>query len=150
MIENDIENSGYFPLQEDILNLVKGATLNDNGDTFFRVIIASNLAQIAGAMRAEIVDALGERTMLNLYVCGTMPSGSGKSQAQNKILDDITQGFKTVLQQQILPRAHDKKVEELARVQVLAGGQVTTPNTTSSMLIKAARQPIEDEYKSSS
>ena len=148
MIENDIENSGYFPLQEDILNLVKGATLNDNGDTFFRVIIASNLAQIAGAMRAEIVDALGERTMLNLYVCGTMPSGSGKSQAQNKILDDITQGFKTVLQQQILPRAHDKKVEELARVQVLAGGQVTTPNTTSSMLIKAARQPIEDEYKS--
>ena len=92
-IESDIESSGYHPLQEDILNLVRGATLNNNGDTFFRVVIASNLAQIAGAMRAKIKDALGEETLLNLYVCGTMPSGSGKSQAQNKILDDITQGL---------------------------------------------------------
>ena len=142
-IESDIESSGYHPLQEDILNLVRGATLNNNGDTFFRVVIASNLAQLAGAMRAKIKDALGEETLLNLYVCGTMPSGSGKSQAQNKILDDITQGFKTVLQQQILPKAHDKQLELLARVQVTA-----ETGTPSPILVKAARQPMEDEYKS--
>ena len=142
-IESDIESSGYHPLQEDILNLVRGATLNNNGDTFFRVVIASNLAQIAGAMRAKIKDALGEETLLNLYVCGTMPSGSGKSQAQNKILDDITQGFKTVLQQQILPRAHDKQLELLARVQVTAETGQPSP-----VLVKAARQPMEDEYRS--
>lgn len=142
-IESDIESSGYHPLQEDILNLVRGATLNNNGDTFFRVVIASNLAQIAGAMRAKIKDALGEETLLNLYVCGTMPSGSGKSQAQNKILDDITQGFKTVLQQQILPRAHDKQLELLARVQVTAEQGAYSP-----LLVKAARQPMEDEYRS--
>ena len=40
MIEEDIKNSGYFPLQEDILDLVKGATLNDNGDTFIDLILS--------------------------------------------------------------------------------------------------------------
>lgn len=143
MIEEDIKNSGYFPLQEDILDLVKGATLNDNGDTFFRVVIASNLAQVAGAMRAKVVDSLGEETMLNLYVCGTMPSGSGKSQAQNRVLDDVTQGFKMVFQQQIMPDAYKHQVEFLANQQVIF--ETGAPNPIA---VECAKKPIEDEYKS--
>ena len=72
MIEQDIENSSYFPIQEDILKLIRGVTLNNNGDTFFRALIASNLAQIAGAMRARVTDPFNEETTLNLYVCGTI------------------------------------------------------------------------------
>ena len=34
-IKEDIEQSRYHPLQEDILKLVRGTTLNTNGDTFF-------------------------------------------------------------------------------------------------------------------
>ena len=42
-IEEDINKGSYFKLQEDILKLVRGTTLNTNADTFFRLIIASNL-----------------------------------------------------------------------------------------------------------
>lgn len=143
MIEQDIENSSYFPIQEDILKLIRGVTLNNNGDTFFRALIASNLAQIAGAMRARVTDPFNEETTLNLYVCGTMPSGSGKSQAQSRVLDDITQGFKDVFVRTILPEAHSRQVDIIATEQVML--EIGSVNPAA---IEIAKKPIEEEYYS--
>lgn len=142
MIEEDIKNGNYFKLQEDILKLVRGTTLNTNADTFFRLIIASNLTQVAGSMRAKIKDCLNEETVINMYTCGVMPSGSGKSQSQNKVLDEVTKGFRNTFEKLILPTAHRAKVKELAQTQLLISGQPINPASLSLL-----EQPIEDEYK---
>lgn len=142
-IKEDIEQSRYHPLQEDILKLVRGTTLNTNGDTFFRIVIASNLTQIAGAMRAVIEDCYGEETIINMYACGVMPSGSGKSQAQTKVLDYITSSFKKTLENKLLPATHQAVVYQQVQSKLFFQN---TPATAT--MVELESKPIEDEYKS--
>ena len=65
-LQEEIKKASYFPLVEDIVNIIEKKTGN-NSHTYFRVVTSFFLAQIASCMRCQIKGETFDNVPVNIF-----------------------------------------------------------------------------------
>lgn len=112
-LQEEIKKASYFPLVEDIVNIIEKKTGN-NSHTYFRVVTSFFLAQIASCMRCQIKGETFDNVPVNMYVCGLMPSGAGKGHSLGILEDMVINNFKDLFTNITLPQALETNLNDLA------------------------------------
>lgn len=103
----------FFPLQEELVNILIKKTQNQN-PLFFRVLIAYHFARLASMMRADI-DTLDRGLIpINVYAIALSPSGSAKGFSNNIIEDHVINQFKEVFTGSTFPAIAMQSIDKLA------------------------------------
>ena len=131
-IEEDINNADYFPLMEEIVNVIEKKTGN-NSHTYFRVVTSFFLAQIASNMRCKVKGEVIGEVPVNMYACTLMPSGSGKGHSLGIIEDDVIKGFKEFFIYQTLQLAMETNINHLANKKSIVTGEPSEEITKALM-----------------
>ena len=89
----DISSMEYFPMGEDIVNLLMERIQNSNAH-FFRLQVAHTMAQIASMMRVNVEAPDKSKIPVNMYVVNLSPSGTGKGYSTSILESEITKQFR--------------------------------------------------------
>ena len=107
------DDMSFFPLQEELVNILIKKTQNQN-PLFFRVLIAYHFARLASMMRADI-DTLDRGLIpINVYAIALSPSGSAKGFSTNIIEDHVINQFKETFTGSTFPAIAMQSIDKLA------------------------------------
>jgi hypothetical protein len=87
------EEMEYFPLSEQLVEVLKKKTQSDN-PLFFRVMVAYYFAKVASMMRVNIDTLDRGEIPINVYALNLAPSGMGKGLSTNILEDQVLKKFR--------------------------------------------------------
>jgi len=101
--------SNHFPLQEEIVSLLKTRTQSDNSH-FFRLLVAYHFAQLGSMMRCNIESPTQGVIPVSAYVMNLAVSGFGKNHSLNVLEEQIFDGFKARFLDDTFPRIAKRNI----------------------------------------
>jgi hypothetical protein len=103
----------YFPLSEDIVDILVKKTQSDDKH-FFRVLTAYYMAKVASMMRCNIKTHERGIVPVSMYVLNLASSGFGKNFSTNIMEEYILSGFKERFMESLFPEVALKNLHKLA------------------------------------
>ena len=103
----------FFPLQEELVQVLTNKTQNNN-PLFFRILIAYQLTKVASMMRTDIATLDRGDIPVNMYAIALSPSGTAKGFSTNILEEYVINQFKEIFLTSTFPVIALKNIDALA------------------------------------
>lgn len=112
----DLTKEKHHPVSEQIVQLLRTANQNVHSDTYFRVLAAFYIAQVASTMRTQVESIAHGSVPVNVYAFAMAPSGFGKTKSMHILERDILGSFYKSFKEVTLPSVSEQSFKmEAAR-----------------------------------
>jgi hypothetical protein len=98
----DLTNLPYFKSSEDVVNILRAKTQNEDSH-FFRILVAYYFCKVAAIMRCSINTNDRGNIPINMYAISLAVSGYGKNHSINILEGEIINNFRERFTQRSLP-----------------------------------------------
>lgn len=133
----DLNDVGYHPFQEKLLQYIRHKTQNLESDLYFRVLSTFYMGQMATQMRAEVHTPHRGVIPPNIYALNLGESGMGKGYSMNLLEKGILKGFREVYLSDTFPNIAEQSIQDEA--------QTNSIRNSTDMAEEQAK--VEREYK---
>jgi len=110
----------FHSMQEDLVDILVKKT-GKNERSYFRILVAYKMAEIASHMRTT-VDYVGTELPVNLYAVNLATSGFSKDMSMNILDRSIFGGFRKEFENNTLPSIAELNLQSIADLRVISEG----------------------------